>query len=85
MKKLIFLCLINLLIISCDKDSKCNSCGDIGGGLVTMKVNEQDLSRYEGLAQIKGVTVGSCIQAYIFNEDLFLNTVIVLDACCCEY
>ncbi len=49
-----------------------------------MKVTENDLSKYEGLAQIDGVTVGTCIKAFIYNEELPLNSVTILDACCCE-
>ena len=70
--------------LSCDKDSKCNNCGNIVGGLVTMKVNEMDLTKYEGLAQLNGVGLGTCIQAYIYQEELVISSVKVLDECCCE-
>ncbi|MDP6628986.1 MAG: hypothetical protein QF418_05000 [Candidatus Marinimicrobia bacterium] len=85
MKRLLFITLIGIMSLSCDKDSKCNNCGDVFGGMIVMKVSENDLSKYEGLAQISGVTVGTCIQAYIYNEELSLQSVTVLDACCCEF
>ena len=72
------------MYLSCDKDSKCNNCGNIVGGLVTMKVNEIDLTKYEGLAQLDGVELGTCIQAYIYQEELVISSVKVLDECCCE-
>ena len=72
------------MYLSCDKNSKCNNCGDIVGGLVTMKVNETDLTKYEGLAQLNGVSLGTCIQAYIYQQELVISSVKVLDECCCE-
>ena len=49
-----------------------------------MKVNETDLTKYEGLAQLNGVRFGTCIQAYIYQEELVISSVKVLDECCCE-
>ena len=49
-----------------------------------MKITARDLTKYEGLAQIKGIDVGTCIQAYLRDESLFLNSVQILDQCCCE-
>ena len=52
--------------------------------MVTMKVSASDLARYEGLASVNDVNVGTCIKAYIYEEELFINSIIVLDECCCE-
>ena len=49
-----------------------------------MKVNETDLTKYEGLAQLNGVGFGTCIQAYIYQQELIISSVKVLDECCCE-
>lgn len=49
-----------------------------------MKVNETDLTKYEGLAQLNGVSLGTCIQAYIYQQELVISSVKVLDECCCE-
>ena len=62
MKKLHFIyrllmILLFLNIISCDNDAKCNTCGDVFGGFVFMEVTANDLTKYEGLAQLKGVDV----------------------------
>jgi hypothetical protein len=40
--------------------------------------------KYEGLAKIEGINVGTCIQANIFQEELILNSIKILDECCCE-
>ena len=50
-----------------------------------MKVTENDLSKFEGLAMVEGLTVGTCIQAYIHQEELSIQSVRILDACCCEF
>tara|TARA_B100001559_G_C16260619_1_gene511308 strand:- start:280 stop:537 length:258 start_codon:yes stop_codon:yes gene_type:complete len=84
LKKIFTILLIFLFFGSCDKNSKCNSCGDVYGGFITMKVTASDLTKYEGLAQITGIDVGTCIQAYLRDESLFLNSVQILDQCCCE-
>ena len=84
MKKIFYTLLIIAIISSCDEDSKCNNCGDVYGGFITMKITAGDLTKYEGLAQIKGIDVGTCIQAYLQEENLFLNSVQILDQCCCE-
>ena len=52
--------------------------------MVTMKVSASDLARYEGLASVNDVDVGTCIKAYIYEEELFINSIMVLDECCCE-
>ncbi|MDP6339059.1 MAG: hypothetical protein QF842_01875 [Candidatus Marinimicrobia bacterium] len=70
---------------SCDKDSKCNNCGDLLGGFIIMKVTASDLVKYEGLANLKGVDVGVCIRAFILEEELSVNSVTVVDDCCCEF
>jgi|TARA_B100001079_G_C16318795_1_gene473668 hypothetical protein len=84
LKKIILSALFILTTLSCDEDSKCNKCGNISGGMVTMKVSASDLARYEGLASVNDVDVGTCIKAYIYEEELFINSIMVLDECCCE-
>ena len=84
MKKIIVFLLLLILPFSCDEDSKCNKCGNISGGRITMKITPNDLTRYQGLANVSGVNIGTCIQAYIYEEELFINSIIILDECCCE-
>jgi hypothetical protein len=77
--------LISLVIFfSCDKSSKCDNCGDLVNGSTTIKVSQNDLMKYEGLVKIEGIGVGTCIQANIFQEELILNSIKILDECCCE-
>ena len=55
-----------------------------GFKVITDHVNQNDLIKYEGLAKIEGISVGTCIQANILQEDLIVSSVTILDACCCE-
>ena len=89
MKKLhliyrLLMILLFLYIISCDNDAKCNTCGDVFGGFVFMEVTANDLTKYEGLAQLKGVDVGVCIRAHILEQELNVNSVTIIDDCCCQ-
>jgi|TARA_B100001105_G_scaffold6771_1_gene5159 hypothetical protein len=74
-----------VFIGSCDQDAKCNSCGDLLGGFIYMKVTASDLAKYEGLVALDGIDVGACIRAYILEEELNVNTVSIVDDCCCEF
>jgi hypothetical protein len=50
-----------------------------------MKVTASDLAKYEGLVALDGIDVGACIRAYILEEELNVNTVSIVDDCCCEF
>jgi len=76
--------LILLINISCDKDSNCNNCGENNLGLTIIKVSENNLMQYEGLAQLKGIDMGTCIQASINQNVMTLGSVKILNECCCE-
>ncbi|MBC8346840.1 MAG: hypothetical protein ISR82_03140 [Candidatus Marinimicrobia bacterium] len=84
-KKWVLPILLLAFIGSCDRDGKCNSCGDLLGGFIYMKVTASDLAKYEGLAALDGIDVGACIRAYILEEELNVNTVSIVDDCCCEF
>ncbi len=71
-------------ITSCDNDAKCNKCGDVFGGFVFMAVTANDLTKYEGLAQLQGIDVGVCIRAHILEQELNINSVTIVDDCCCQ-
>jgi hypothetical protein len=43
------------------------------------------LAKYEGLAALESIDVGACIRAYILEEELNVNTVSIVDDCCCEF
>ena len=46
--------------------------------------SQNDLMKFEGLAKIDGIDIGTCIQGNIYQDDLILSSVIILDDCCCE-
>ena len=73
-----------LFLLSCDKGSSCDNCGDLINGSTILKVSQNDLIKYEGLAKINGIDIGTCIQGKIFQEELNLSSVKILDDCCCE-
>jgi hypothetical protein len=50
-----------------------------------MKVTASDLAKYEGLVALDGIDVGVCIRSYILEEELNVNTVSIVDDCCCEF
>ena len=84
MKSLSFIFILSFIFFSCEKGSKCDNCGNPFNGLTIIKVSQNDLIKYEGLAKINGISVGTCIQGNIFQEDLILSSVTILDECCCE-
>ena len=73
-----------LFLLSCDKESSCDNCGNLINGSTILKVSQNDLIKYEGLAIINGIDIGTCIQGKIFQEELNLSSVKILDDCCCE-
>jgi hypothetical protein len=73
-----------LFLLSCDKGSSCDNCGDLFNGSTILKVSQNDLMKYEGLAKIDGINIGTCIQGNIYQQDLILSSVKILDDCCCE-
>ena len=49
-----------------------------------MDVTANDLTKYEGLAQLQGIDVGVCIRAHILEQELNVNSVTIIDDCCCQ-
>tara|TARA_B110000495_G_C22830560_1_gene484615 strand:+ start:131 stop:400 length:270 start_codon:yes stop_codon:yes gene_type:complete len=84
LKSLSFIFILSFIFFSCEKGSKCDNCGNPFNGSTIIKVSQNDLIKYEGLAKINGISVGTCIQGNIFQEDLILSSVTILDECCCE-
>ena len=81
--------LLFFYITSCDNDAAriafgINTCGDVFGGFVFMEVTANDLTKYEGLVQLQGVDVGVCIRAHILEQELNINSVTIVDDCCCQ-
>ena len=84
LKLLSFIFILSFIFFSCEKGSKCDNCSDTFNGSTIIKVSQNDLIKYEGLVKINGISVGTCIQGNIFQEDLILSSVTILDECCCE-
>ena len=75
---------MSFIFFSCQKDSTCDNCEDLIDGYTIIKVSQNDLIKYEGLATLNGISVGTCIQGIIFQEEITLTSVKILDECCCE-
>lgn len=73
------------LMFTCQDKDECSDCGGtIFEGYIFMKVTADDLAKNEGLALLKGVDVGVCIRVKLSGDELDLNTVKVVDECCCK-
>tara|TARA_B100001175_G_scaffold146338_1_gene124128 strand:+ start:883 stop:1152 length:270 start_codon:yes stop_codon:yes gene_type:complete len=79
-----FIFFLSFIFFSCQKGSTCDNCEDIIDGYTMIKVSQNDLIKYEGLATINGISVGTCIQGIIFQEEITLTSIKILDECCCE-
>jgi len=79
-----FIFFLSFIFFSCQKGSTCDNCEDIIDGYTMIKVSQNDLIKYEGLATLNGISVGTCIQGIIFQEEITLTSVKILDECCCE-
>jgi hypothetical protein len=84
LKLLSFIFILSFIFFSCEEGSKCDNCSDTFNGSTIIKVSQNDLIKYEGLAKINGISIGTCIQGNIFQEDLILSSIKILDECCCE-
>ncbi len=83
--KFLFTSLLLFSLLSCGKTNECNDCGgNLLDGYIFMEVTADDLAQYEGLALLEGVDVGVCIRVKISGEEINLQTVEVVDECCCE-
>lgn len=79
------LVLVIPLLTGCDKKADCPDCGGtLLEGYIFKRVTTDDLAKNDGLALIEDVDAGACIRAKLTGENLDLNTVTVVDDCCCE-
>ncbi len=71
-----------LVFLSCTKDDSCTDCGGgLQDGYVYKTVTQDDIAELSTL----GVKLDECIQFKVdFDEDLDLETVSVVDDCCCD-
>ncbi len=82
LKSLLPILMLVLVFSSCKKDDACSDCG--GGpqdGYLYKTVTQDDISTLGTL----GIQLEECIQYKIdFSEEIDLETVLVVDDCCCD-
>lgn len=82
-KQILFLFMtISLFLSACQKEEGCDECGgSILDGYLFKKVTTEDLSI---LGTIEDIEVDACIRYQLDGTDFDLETVKVVDDCCCE-
>ena len=81
----IILTLSLFLLVTCEDNPECASCG--GGlleGFLFKKVTQDDLAE---IGNIEGMNIGICIRYQLTGlteEEFDLETIAIVDNCCCE-
>jgi len=81
----IILTLSLFLLVTCEDNPECASCG--GGlleGFLFKKVTQDDLSE---IGNIEGMNIGICIRYQLLgltDEEFDLETIAIVDDCCCD-
>jgi len=81
----IILTLSLFLLVTCEDNPECASCG--GGlleGFLFKKVTQDDLSE---IGNIEGMNIGICIRYQLLgltDEEFDLETIAIVDNCCCD-
>ena len=81
----IILTLSLFLLVTCEDNPECASCG--GGlleGFLFKKVTQDDLSE---IGNIEGMNIGICIRYQLLgltDEEFDLETIAFVDDCCCD-
>jgi len=79
---LIISCLSILTFIACEKEEGCDNCGGtILDGYLFNEVTTEDLT---ALGTIDNIEVGVCIRYKLDGVEFDLETVKVVDDCCCD-
>ena len=83
---LIILIILSLfLMVTCEENPECASCGgDLLDGFLFKEVTQDDLA---DIGNIEGINIGICIRYQLtgLNEEEFiLETIAIVDDCCCE-
>ncbi|MEE8437605.1 MAG: hypothetical protein V3S22_04625 [Candidatus Neomarinimicrobiota bacterium] len=71
------------LLAGCSDDKDCPDCGSILEGYIFKSITTSDLAQNEGLALLEGVNAGVCVRAKLSGQEFDLDTVEVVDDCCC--
>ena len=81
----IILTLSLFLLVTCEDNPECASCG--GGfmeGFLFKKVTQDDLAE---IGNIEGMNIGICIRYQLLgltDEEFDLETIAIVDDCCCD-
>ena len=81
----IILTLSLFLLVNCEDNPECVSCG--GGlleGFFFKKVTQDDLAE---IGNIEGMNIGICIRYQLLgltDEEFDLETITIVDDCCCD-
>ena len=81
----IILTLSLFLLVTCEDNPECASCG--GGlleGFLFKKVTQDDLAE---IGNIEGMNIGICIRYQLLgltDEEFDLETITIVDDCCCD-
>ena len=81
----IILTLSFFLLVTCEDNPECASCG--GGlleGFLFKKVTQDDLAE---IGNIEGMNIGICIRYQLLgltDEEFDLETIAIVDDCCCD-
>jgi len=81
----IILTLSLFLLVTCEDNPECASCG--GGlleGFLFKKVTQDDLAE---IGNIEGINIGICIRYQLLgltDEEFDLETIAFVDDCCCD-
>ena len=73
------------LLVTCEDNPECASCG--GGlleGFLFKKVTQDDLAE---IGNIEGMNIGICIRYQLLgltDEEFDLETIAIVDDCCCD-
>ena len=71
-----------LVFLACEKEEGCDDCGGtILDGYLFNEVTTEDLSV---LGTVEDIEVGVCIRYKLDGTDFDLETVLVVDDCCCD-
>jgi len=81
----ILLTLSTFLLVTCEDNPECTSCGgDLSDGFLFKEVTQNDLAE---IGNIEGMNIGICIRYQLtglIEEEFDLETIAVVDDCCCE-
>ena len=83
---LIILIILSLfLMVTCEENPECASCGgDLLDGFLFKEVTQDDLA---DINNIEGINIGICIRYQLTGlteEEFNLETIAIVDDCCCE-